>query len=475
MASTKVASIMVAGLTCTALYVDHFVCEAYSDSGLTHLVAQASAVVKNVAGTWTQQGSMTLSGLTQGTTYFLRAGVVAPQSGFIDWSSTFSLAAGSTTAPAPSFTFTSNKTGSGVSYVVTPASIPSDIDHYEAWWTLNATTPALAQKPMWKGPLNNGTTFSFFVGCHSTQTPTVYVRAVNTSMVQQAWFELELTSGGTFDNIVDGGTYVKLKFVNATNNLLTASTALTAQGSIAQTGINVFAYVSTTTSITWSWSSYTIYAPDGSSISIGGFSAPSFTGLTSGTTYNFGFYYNIATSATVVVLSDVSGGTGASSIQQTVQTLNGDGRVCVAINIPASTTTSGGGGGGGGGHGVCFSATTRIVTRDGHKAIEDICVGDEVFTARNTWRPVTKLYTHAYDGSLIDMGQGEGVTAEHRLRRRWWLPAAWLPEYTKTFWYKGTVHNLEVSAAVDDDGSTIDTEHSYTLRNGECAHNFKLA
>ncbi len=207
--ATTVASIMVGSLTSTALYVDHFVCEVYGDALLEDLVAQDSAQVKNVSGVWTQQGVMTFTGLALGATYYLRAGVVAPLSGLITWSATFSLQAGISTAPAPAFIFTSAQTGSGVSFTVTPSVVPANIDHYQAWWSMDGTVPALTQKPMWTGPLNNATFFTFFVGCTSVQTPTVYVRGVNTSGAQQAWITLVTLGGGTLDNIADGTSFVK--------------------------------------------------------------------------------------------------------------------------------------------------------------------------------------------------------------------------------------------------------------------------
>lgn len=41
----------------------------------------------------------------------------------------------------------------------------------------------------------------------------------------------------------------------------------------------------------------------------------------------------------------------------------------------------------------CFPAGTLVLTRAGHKPIEDVEVGDEVFTHRNRWRPVTATMT----------------------------------------------------------------------------------
>jgi hypothetical protein len=37
--------------------------------------------------------------------------------------------------------------------------------------------------------------------------------------------------------------------------------------------------------------------------------------------------------------------------------------------------------------------------------------------------------------------------------------------------YEGTVHNLHIECDVDDDGTALNTEHSYTLANGLVVHN----
>lgn len=635
MATTKVTSLMIANLTDTSLYLDHFVCEAYSDSGLTLLVAQDSAKAKNVAGVWTQQGAMTLKGLTLGGTYYLRAGAVAPLSGIITWSSTFSLVVGTTTAPAPTFTFTALKTGSGTEYVVTPASVPSDINHYEAWWTLDGTIPTLAQTPNWRGLLNFTGKFTFFVGAHGLSIPTVYVRAVNTSMIQQAWFSLGTTSGGTLDHVVDGTNYIRntllsgaaivldnanfeqdstlpppgwvagpgatlsyetsapstgvrslivtastagqyattlrqwtarfndiflakvnvnnvgvanaatlhmvfldssgatvnsvsvaapfadstwrtvqiqgtagvgtthvvillecqtigtakfdeahlgrvqnlefevgdsptfarLGYVNPTTHQLHVSSFLNPQGSLAQAGLNTFSYTSTTTSISWSWGAFSIYAPDGSTISVSAGSFASFTGLTSTSTYHFIIYYNIVGGGIVVVKSDVLSGRATGSMQQNVQILNGDGNIPLSQDITADTTTSGGGGGGG----VCFSPNTKVKTRNGFKTIDDMH-GEYVLTARGTWRKVLLVTLRHYSGVVQSMGDDELVTPTHQLLRGGsWVSAEKV--FKSVALYDGLVSNLEIEAEEDDDGSAGDTEHSYTLCNGEVAHN----
>ena len=141
------------------------------------------------------------------------------------------------------------------------------------------------------------------------------------------------------------------------NTSVFSSGELLSQGSISSAGTNTFSYTSTTTSITWTWASFTIYNPDGSSIVVAANSGgTAFTGLTSSTTYYFGFYVNIATGVCTVAISDTNGGKSDSSAQQMVQTFSGDGNTPIAWNVPASTPASGSGGGSGhGGSGAPVS------------------------------------------------------------------------------------------------------------------------
>lgn len=475
--STKVTSIMVGNLTDNSPYLDHFVVELFEDSGLTELCAVATGAATLVSGVWTQQGVITFTGLSLGSTYYLRAGAVAPVSGLITWSSTFSIVAGSEVGPAPTYTFSTTQSGSGVSYVVTPASVPSNLDHYDAWWSLDGTVPTAASKAMWSGPLNNSATLSFFVGCAGAQTPYVYMRSVNTSQVAQAWTLLGSLSGGSLDNVVDGVDYIKLGNV-ASDHTLHTSLSFGPQGSLTNAGSwNTFTYAYTTTSITWSWTEFGIYAADGTSLTVAAGEASPITGLTADTEYYFEFYYDLSALEVVVVLSDVNSGKSPADLQMKMQIVNGDGHVALGVDITATTATSGGGGGGtggggGGGGGVlCFTPGTKVKTLFGPKAIADVRVGDRVRTARGTWRTVTHTTCTPYKGTMLHMDDPDnGVTPTHLFKRLWeWVPARAC--YADRYLYEGNIHNLHVDSAPEDDGTKPDTEHSYTLANGEVVHN----
>lgn len=51
----------------------------------------------------------------------------------------------------------------------------------------------------------------------------------------------------------------------------------------------------------------------------------------------------------------------------------------------------------------CFIAGTLVLTKDGYKPIEEIEVGEEVFTHKNRWKQVTKVYKNPVKDSLIQI------------------------------------------------------------------------
>jgi len=63
-------------------------------------------------------------------------------------------------------------------------------------------------------------------------------------------------------------------------------------------------------------------------------------------------------------------------------------------------------------HPNCCVPGTRIVTIDGWRAIEDVCVGDQVLTHMGRYRSVTTTMTHQHRGDLVRLGRLQ-VTPEH--------------------------------------------------------------
>src|SRR5579862_9096526 len=143
-----------------------------------------------------------------------------------------------------------------------------------------------------------------------------------------------------------------------------------------------------------------------------------------------------------------------------------DGRV----SFGSITTASGGGGVGGGGS--CFSPNTKIKTQRGDVSFWDIREGDLALTARGTWRSIVLVRcSQQTDRPMLDMGNSELVTLGHLFKSERWTPASELGIFAASADYTGFIANLCIDAEADDDGSALDTEHSYTLANGHIVHN----
>ena len=246
------------------------------------------------------------------------------------------------------------------------------------------------------------------------------------------------------------------------------STFLNGQGNLSTGTLNSFTYTSATASIKWTWSAFTLYAADGSSVSVAANAGgTNFTGLSSSTTYYFGFYVNVATGVCTVVKSDVSSGTAQFSAQFIQQTLNGDGNSSLYYNVAAATTSSGtGGGSGGGGGGGCFSPNTLLACGTPiSEATPGQLVEVEKDNGDRVLRPVAKVLVHEnYKSLMCDMGDGELVTPEHHLKTGdGWAEADTVFETSKDMW-TGTVYDLQIQTEAED-------EHNFVLQNGRVAHN----
>ncbi len=201
--STKVASLAVYNLHTAAEYVDHFIVECYSDAQLLNKVGtKTSPPAASTLGGFNQAALILFDNLVYGTTYWLRAGVVAPVSGAITWSAPYSMQAGSPNPPVVTYSGIYTATPSGVSVIITPSSQSNDINHFDVYWNSSGTAPVVGQAPQ-LGNINTLTEgeFQFLVGGHAGQTLYVWVRAVNTSAVPQAWtslgsFQCQYSTGG---------------------------------------------------------------------------------------------------------------------------------------------------------------------------------------------------------------------------------------------------------------------------------------
>jgi hypothetical protein len=223
MSASLLATIFVANLKTSARYVDHFTVELYADSGLTtKLSTQNSGAEWDGSQYSVQTDLIKFPGLTQGTTYYLRAGVVSPMTGTIVWSATFSEVAGGTPqVPACTYSAVDFSSPSGVNFAVTPANVPVDLDHFEAAWTRDGSTPVSTAKAQWSGPLLVEGVFVFAASGQVGNQLTVFVRAVSTSSLIQAWQNV-----GTFIIPAAGNAYGKNMSANPGFELNKSNTPL---------------------------------------------------------------------------------------------------------------------------------------------------------------------------------------------------------------------------------------------------------
>ncbi len=117
--------------------------------------------------------------------------------------------------------------------------------------------------------------------------------------------------------------------------------------------------------------------------------------------------------------------------------------------------------------GRCLVPGELVTTRRGDVPVEDVRIGDEVYTHKGNWRRVVRLYQRDYSGDVITVRSGDHevtVTPEHPvLTQRGWVDASDLSA-SDTFLihhsrYTGKVYDLEV-----------ETDHSF-FAGGIAVHN----
>ncbi|MGH9734657.1 MAG: Hint domain-containing protein [Candidatus Acidiferrales bacterium] len=184
------------------------------------------------------------------------------------------------------------------------------------------------------------------------------------------------------DQITDGADYARVASGALTAGKIDpAKSGVLMKGSVPPTWSGAFTYVSTVSSITWSWSGLSICRADGSATAVPNGSI-AVNGLAAGTTFYFYPYWDETANA----LAWVGGGTGspanalAAKTNVAAQQQALQGRVPLSQGaILAATTTSGVGGGSGGGSGSCLRAGTIVLTRErGSVGIETCRIGEHV-------------------------------------------------------------------------------------------------
>jgi hypothetical protein len=184
------------------------------------------------------------------------------------------------------------------------------------------------------------------------------------------------------DQITDGTNYARVASAALTSNQIDPSKAgVLMKGSLPPTWSGAFTYISTTSTLAWSWSGLTIYRADGTTTSVPNGSA-TITGLAAATTYYFYPYWDDTHGA----LAWVAGGSGAPGYAQSAKTNSAAQQQALQGRIPlsqgaivAATTSSGTGGGSGGGSGSCLRGGSVVLTKErGTVAIETCAVGEHL-------------------------------------------------------------------------------------------------
>ena len=200
--------------------------------------------------------------------------------------------------------------------------------------------------------------------------------------------KLSLDSG-----VTDGADFARVSASALTQNKVDPTkSGVLMRGSVPPTWSGAFTYVSTTSSITWSWAGLVIYRADGTQTQIANGSL-AVAGLVAATTYYFYPYWD----ETALAIAWVAGGAGNPANAQTAKTIAAaqqqalQGRVPLSAGaIAAATTSSGTGGGSGGGSGSCVRAGMLVASQDrGTVPIESLREGETIL-GRTGWTRVVR-------------------------------------------------------------------------------------
>jgi hypothetical protein len=207
----------------------------------------------------------------------------------------------------------------------------------------------------------------------------------------QGWsLDDQITDGANFARVVSGAL--------TAGKIDPSKSGVLMKGSVPPTWSGAFTYVSTTSSLAWSWAGLAIYRADGATTAIPDGSV-TITGLTAGTTYYFYPFWDDVASA----LGWVAGGAGSPANAQTAKTNLAAQQQALQGRIPlsqgaivAATTTSGTGGGSGGGSGSCLRAGTVVLTKErGTVEIETCKVGEHLrcpsHAGGETWTRIERI------------------------------------------------------------------------------------
>ncbi|HLW83354.1 MAG TPA: Hint domain-containing protein [Candidatus Acidoferrales bacterium] len=226
--------------------------------------------------------------------------------------------------------------------------------------------------------------------------------------------KLSLDSG-----VTDGADFARVSAAALTQNKVDpAKSGVLMRGSLPPTWSNAFTYASTTSSITWMWTSLAILRADGTQTQIANGSL-AVTGLAAATTYFFYPYWD----ETQLALAFVAGGAGNPANAQSAKTIAAAQQQALQGRIPlsagamtAATTSSGTGGGSGGGSGSCLRGNMLVLTKDrGLVPVQRARVGDHI-RGRENWTQIIRHEVHACETFVrltLSNGDTVDVTPHH--------------------------------------------------------------
>jgi hypothetical protein len=201
------------------------------------------------------------------------------------------------------------------------------------------------------------------------------------------------------DQITDGTNYARVISGALTEGKIDPSkSGVLMKGSVPPTWSGGFTYISTTSTLTWSWTGLTISRADGTSTAVANGSA-AIAGLAAATTYYFYPYWDDTASS----LSWVSGGSGSPPLAQSAKTNVAAQQQSLQGRVPlsqgamiAATTASGTGGGSGGGSGNCLRVGAMVLTKEhGTIALEHCKVGNHLrcpsLAGGEAWTRIVRL------------------------------------------------------------------------------------
>lgn len=421
MASVITGQIAVGNLATAEKYFDHFVVEMHlNTTGSTRVASMEPVGIWNTSTLhFEQQKIQYFNNCIVGTTYQLRCAVADKYGNLSAWSAWIATTVGSTTPPGQTFTPVATPTAGGIRLTSVPGgTIATDTDHYEMWWSFFAFGPTSTTIPnLPDSPL--GIAMIHLTG---TESVNVWIRAVNTTGIKQTWVSLGTFSNGTLDNVNDGTTYGKVNNTAiAVGGFIDPSApGVISKGNRVNIGAGTLSFSTTTTSITFTWTSLVLLRDDGTSTSVPN-GSQAITGLTSSHTYGFYPYWDEVSTTLKFATAGTSTGSpayayaaGMDLLGLQEQSLSSHAALSSGA-ITVATPSSGTGGGTGGGS-RCPRGTMSVHEKThGVIQVKYLRVGQQLKSPTG-WETITDIVpvmTHEFVRVHLSNGQSIDTSPTH--------------------------------------------------------------